>query len=588
MRAVRRINTLSNKQARGRQTGTDTTAFLNMRDVTGLITIALTFLVGRAGAIEPNNGYCIGNQCYAVFQHRGDFAAAHDQCGEHVGHLMTVRSSVSHDILQILLENLAGQYWIGLRLPSGCPDPAAELRGFQWVTKDTESDFYNWAPTFDSSCASSQCVSVSKNNDFMWTQESCGAQADGFLCEYSFQNPCSRLTVAGGESVTYSIPYGFQGEDVASPPPGTIATLTPSEARYICFSDRWHRAPWTCEIAEGGCEHKCAAGPQHDSSCFCPPGQAVNPANNVTCEADRDDPCVSLRCEHACYQGDDGGAHACMCDHGFELAGDGRSCVDFDDCTDERQCPEENHKCVNTVGGFQCVCEDGYRLSGDRCVDVDECVSAPCEHMCDNTPGGYKCSCFDGYIVVPETPEKCKLHCGAEECAAECDPNDMYQCYCPEGYILDERGDDMVCVDFDECNMFGCDQGCKNTFGGFVCSCSPGFTLVDQVLCVKNGDDTDKDAEGSGVATTPRVLITSTVHYPVPTRRPSQVSAGGLVGIILCVVVVILALVFLVNHIFKSRHKPESPAALKAQAGEAHDLQQVTTDKHEKQPHTDT
>ncbi|KAF7664336.1 hypothetical protein LDENG_00180420 [Lucifuga dentata] len=495
-----------------------------MKDVTGLFTIALTFLIGGVGGIKSNSGYCIGNQCYAVFQDPGNFTAAQNQCRETGGRLMTVRSSVSQDVIFILLVSLPGKYWIGLHLPSGCPDSAAGLKGFQW-------------------------------------------------------KPCSPPKVTIFETVTYSTPYGFNGADFLSLPQGTTATIIPSETKYICFSAQWLKAPWTCEIQEGGCEYKCAASPQHAPSCFCPPGQAVSPANNVTCEVSRDDPCVLLRCHHACYQREDD-SYACMCDHGFELAGDGRTCVDFNDCRDERLCPGQNFKCVNTDGSFQCVCEDGYRLIDGRCVDVDECASAPCEHMCDNTPGSYKCACFDGYIVIPETPDKCQRHCGVEECNAECDPNNPHQCYCPEGYILDVREDSsMVCVDIDECSMMDCDQKCKNTYGSYVCSCLAGYTLVDQWKCVK----TEEEETGtSGVAPTPYISITPSVRYPEPTRRPSQVTAGGLVSIILCIVVIILVLVFVVNHILKKRGKIET--ALKAQGGEDHDLQQVKTEEQEKQP----
>ncbi|XP_071770348.2 thrombomodulin [Centroberyx gerrardi] len=586
MRAIGWVNTL--KQTRPQATVTRTklnghNRVSNMKDATGLFTIALTFLIGSVSGIDPNNGYCIGNQCFAVFQDPGDFTTAQDQCREKGGHLMTVRSSVSHDTLLILLGSLLGRYWIGLHLPIGCPDAAAELRGFQWVTEDGESDFYNWAPTFDSSCSSPQCVSVSKDDDFKWIQEPCSKQAAGFLCEFSFQNPCTRLEVAEGETVTYRTPYGFEGEDVLSLPPGSIAVRRPTETKYICFSDRWLPAPWSCEIEEGGCEYKCADDHQKAPSCVCPPGRGVNPGNNVTCEVDKDDPCLILRCEQTCHQ--EGDVYSCMCEQGFELAQDRRSCRDFNDCRDERQCPGDNFKCINTVGGFQCVCKDGYRLTGDQCVDVDECVSAPCEHMCSNTPGSYQCSCFEGHIVIPETPDKCKLHCGRDECPAECDPNDRYQCDCPGGYIAEERPDGMFCIDIDECSMFYCDQGCKNTYGGYVCSCSAGYTLVEQYKCVKTEVTTDKDTEGwegSGGATTPYVFITSSVNYPEPTRRPAKVTAGGLLGIIVCIVVVILVLVFLVHHILKRRGKLESAGALKAPGDEAHDLEHVTTEKHDK------
>lgn len=543
-----------------------------MRDVTGLRVVALVFLIGGTGAMQPNNGYCIGSQCFAVFQSPSDYESAQIECGAQNSHLMTVRSSVSHDTLPLLLGNFTGRFWIGLRRTSGCPDADAELRGFQWVTKDSESDFSNWAPSFDSSCSSHSCISVSQQGDFKWTQEPCDSEADGFLCEYAFTEPCKGLVAAEGESVIYWTPFGFVGEDLVSLPPGSIATRMPDETKSVCFSEEWLQAPWNCEIKEGGCEYKCATDPNNMPSCYCPPGQALNPGNKVTCETVAADPCLPLRCAHTCYK--EGDSYACMCDHGFQLASDGRSCVDFNDCLDERQCPGENFMCVNNVGGFQCVCKNGFRLSGDLCVDVNECASAPCEHDCINTPGSYKCSCFEGFTEDPESPDKCKLHCGKMECPAECDPNDRHQCNCPDGYIADQRGDDVFCLDIDECSHFYCDQSCENTFGSYVCSCSPGFTLVGVYKCVINDDD----YEGSTMASTPYTFSTSAVPDPEPTKSPSAVTVGGLVGIIVCTVFFIVIVVFLAHHILSGRGKMESAGALKAPEGEAHGLHKVTSD----------
>lgn len=543
-----------------------------MREVTGLCVVALIFLIGRTGAMQPNNGYCIGSQCFVVFQSPRDYESAQTDCAARNSHLMTVRSSVSHDILPLLLGNFTGRFWIGLRRTSACPDAAAELRGFQWVTKDSESDFSNWAPSFDSSCSSHSCISVSQRSDFKWTQDPCGGEADGFLCEYAFTEPCKGLVVAAGESVIYWTPFGFVGEDLVSLPPGSIATRMPDETKSVCFSEQWLQAPWNCEIQEGGCEYKCATDPNNVPSCYCPPGQAVNPQNKVTCEAVAADPCLPLGCQHTCYK--DGGSYACICDHGFQLASDGRSCVDFNDCLDERQCPGENFVCVNIVGGFQCVCENGFRMSGDLCVDVDECASAPCEHDCTNTAGSYRCSCFEGFKEDPESPDKCKLHCGKMECPAECDPNDRYQCNCPDGYIVDERDTGVFCVDIDECSSFYCDQLCKNTFGSYVCSCSPGYTLVNQYKCEISEDD----YEGSTMASTPYTFSTSPVPDPEPTKSPSGVTVGGLVGIIVCTVIFIVIVVFLAHHILSGRGKMDSAGALKAPEGEAHGLHKVTSD----------
>uniref|UniRef100_A0A3B4Y7C4 Thrombomodulin n=1 Tax=Seriola lalandi dorsalis TaxID=1841481 RepID=A0A3B4Y7C4_SERLL len=340
------------------------TGCANMNDVTGLLVVILVSMMGRTGGAGANNGYCIGNQCFGMIQDPSDFTTAQDQCKDKGGHLMTVRSSVSHDILSILLGNFTGRFWIGLHLKTACPDAAAGLKGFQWVTEDSESDFFNWAPSFDSSCSSPRCVSVSKESDFKWTQEPCGEQAAGFLCEYGLIQPL--------------------------------------------------------------------------------------------------------------------------------------------------------------------------------CVDDNECLSAPCEHECHNTPGSYNCSCFEGYKVDPKSPNKCKRHCGKEECAAECDPNDASQCYCPDGYVAEEREDHTVCIEIDECISNYCDQQCTNTFGSYVCSCSPGYTLVNQYNCVKNEDHTDGSQDST---TAPDFPTTS--YIPGPTRQPSGVSVGAFVGIILCTVFLIVLVVFL-------------------------------------------
>ncbi|KAM6915102.1 thrombomodulin-like [Xenentodon cancila] len=526
-----------------------------------LLLVWVFLCIGRVGGIKPESGYCIGNECFTVFRDASSFKTAQSQCSDAGGHLMTVRSSVSHDVLQILLGNLTGRFWIGLHLLSGCPDDSVGLKGFQWVTKDSESDFTNWLPSFNRSCSSSRCVSVSTEEDFQWMQTPCDERAAGFLCENSFSELCKGLAVAPGETVSYETPLGFTVEDLLFAPPGSVATRMPSETTSICFSQLWLLAPWSCEINKGGCEYKCAVDPKKVPSCYCPPGQTVNPANKVSCEQqDTDDPCLALGCQHDCYK--NGDAYVCTCDNGFQLAEDGKSCVDFNDCADNRQCPGDRFTCVNTPGSFQCVCKVGYKMSGGQCVDVDECDSAPCEHICSNTPGSYRCSCYEGHTVDLKSPDKCVLFCGKEECPALCDPNDPSQCFCPPGYVLDQRDAGSFCVDIDECSYGYCDQSCKNTFGGYLCSCPPGFTLVDLYKCIKNDDeDGDGGSEGSGVTPTPDTLATPFVPFPGSTRRPSVVSAGGLVGIIVCTVFFVVLLVFVAHLVFSRRRKPERPSA---------------------------
>uniref|UniRef100_A0A3Q1G5L7 Thrombomodulin n=1 Tax=Acanthochromis polyacanthus TaxID=80966 RepID=A0A3Q1G5L7_9TELE len=377
------------------------------RVMTPWLLLALgVFLAGAAGGLSPDSGYCIGNQCFTVFRDPSSFRTARQECGDRRGHLMTVRSSVSHDILALLLGNFTGRFWIGLHRPTGCPEEAAALRGFQWITDDTESDFSNWLPGSDSSCSSARCVSVSQENDLKWIQDPCGERAAGFLCEKSFNDMCGTLAAEPGQS--------------------------------------------------------------------------------------------------------------------------------------------------------------------------DECVSAPCEHMCTNTPGSYRCSCYDGYRQNPHEPSTCTRYCGQEECAAECDPNDRYQCFCPEGYISEERGTDVFCIDMDECSFSYCDQLCSNTFGSYVCACSPGYSLVDEFRCVKTDDeDSDGGPEGSGMTAAPDGPTDLPLPFPGPTRRPSGVSGGGLVAIIVCTAASTLLLVLLGHYFCSRREKMENSGDLKASEEEAHGLHQV-------------
>uniref|UniRef100_A0A3B5AVN0 Thrombomodulin n=1 Tax=Stegastes partitus TaxID=144197 RepID=A0A3B5AVN0_9TELE len=331
-------------------------------------------------------------------------------------------------------------------------------------------------------------------------------------------------------------------------------------------------------------------------------------------ECEEDDPCTAEgeECENT------SGGFMCICQEDFVFE-DGM-CVNITICglCEQMICPKIDGNMQ------QCFCPDGY------ITDIGE-GTIMCEHKCENLFGGYRCLCNesfklqDGYKCVPlyepdeggsgstesfftpasrpasghsaPLPSYIKtgsilgitlflLLCLGLLCflirnafRPECDPNDSSQCYCPAGYVAEERGRDTFCIDMDECSSYFCDQDCKNTFGGYVCMCSSGYTLVDGYKCVKNDDeDGDGGVEGSGMTTAPNVPTTLFVPFPGPTKKPSGVTVGGLVGIIVCTVLFIVLLVFLVNYIFSRRGKMQSNGALKAPEGEAHGLHRVSSD----------
>lgn len=95
------------------------------------------------------------------------------------------------------------------------------------------------------------------------------------------------------------------------------------------------------------------------------------------------------------------GCASCAIEPGYQCdtAQTPSKCEDVNECATATHDCNANANCTNTVGSFECKCKSGFTGNGRQCVDVDECAkSHDChEHAtCMNTPGSYSCVCKGG------------------------------------------------------------------------------------------------------------------------------------------------------------------------------------------------
>ncbi|XP_063165883.1 nephronectin isoform X4 [Candoia aspera] len=154
-----------------------------------------------------------------------------------------------------------------------------------------------------------------------------------------------------------------------------------------------------CGLKPRPCKHRCM-NTYGSYKCYCLNGYMLMPdgscSNALTCSM--------ANCQYGCdvVKGE---VH-CRCPSpGLQLAPDGRTCIDVDECiTGSVTCPRFR-KCVNTFGSYICKCHKGFDLMyiGGRyqCHDIDECSLGQYQcgsfSQCYNTQGSYKCKCKEGY-----------------------------------------------------------------------------------------------------------------------------------------------------------------------------------------------
>nr|QBF03701.1 vitellogenin receptor [Laodelphax striatellus] len=174
--------------------------------------------------------------------------------------------------------------------------------------------------------------------------------------------------------------------------------------------------------------------------------------------------------ESNCLDDSDERANLCMkhrCEDGQFRCADGH-CIDegskcdgFADCkdgSDEENCPVQVYPVDD-----ECTLDNEKYSCKDRqlCVDISKLCNGHRDCLDGSDEGGLcnkKVECND-------------TSCSIEQCFSS--PSGQF-CLCNKGY----KHENGVCVDIDECELFGiCDQKCNNLVGSYRCSCDRGYLL---------------------------------------------------------------------------------------------------------------
>lgn len=154
-----------------------------------------------------------------------------------------------------------------------------------------------------------------------------------------------------------------------------------------------------CGLKPRPCKHRCM-NTYGSYKCYCLNGYMLMPDGSCSGALT----CSMANCQYGCDVVK--GQIRCQCPSpGLQLAPDGRTCVDIDECATGRASCPRFRQCVNTFGSYICKCHTGFDLmyigGKYQCHDIDECARG--QHQCSsfarcyNVHGSYKCKCKEGY-----------------------------------------------------------------------------------------------------------------------------------------------------------------------------------------------
>ncbi|XP_072035207.1 uncharacterized protein [Amphiura filiformis] len=324
-----------------------------------------------------------------------------------------------------------------------------------------------------------QCIEVS--GSYMcqcvsgWTGQTCGTPV----------LPCNPPCSDNGQCIEVNGSYmcrcvsGWTGQtcdtpvSTCNPPCSVNAQCVPVGGSLVCQCNSGWAGPPTCEIDTTPCDpNPCVNGACMQNSngfiCECDAGYIGEICDTeVTCESESFDCGIGGTCQVS-----GGGRPFCICNDGYQ----GTMCeiapCDNNPCLNRGTCALD----TSTRSGYRCQCRNGYY---GRDCENDPCTNYNCGSNGNCVLNGIQptCSCDNGYTGPRCQTWNCDGFC-VNGGTCEIRPNGMAACSCPKEWSGEKCSEDV-----NECGSndgkqdpINCNNGiCRNTNGGFTCTCLTGF-----------------------------------------------------------------------------------------------------------------